>query len=72
MDKLQTLTRALILIMLNLLANGRGLKEAGGSSGFSFADALGHDTGSIIVVPGNHSVAKEFDSYLQSPVQLSR
>jgi hypothetical protein len=43
------------------------------TSSFSLARELAHGTSSVIVVPGNHSVAGDFQEYEKgTPLQLTR
>jgi hypothetical protein len=62
----------LMVILLSMASNTVQRGTAHGSTSFSLADELAHGTSSIIVVPGNHSVAGEFDDYQYAPLQLTR
>jgi hypothetical protein len=72
MRNLYAAVRASALLLIIYLAKGRKLANEGSSSSFSFGDALLHDTDGTIIVPGDHSVTREFDQYYQSPLQLNR
>jgi hypothetical protein len=62
----------LLLLFLVLASYETPLPHVlGSNSSFSLARELAHGTSSLIVVPGNHTVAREFDEKGE-PLQLTR
>lgn len=61
-----------IILLLSACKSANSEVWGSSTSSFSLARELANGTSSIIVVPGNHTVAGEFDDKAGEPIQLTR
>jgi hypothetical protein len=62
---------AMLAVLLEPAVGSRSTTSWANSSAFSFARELAQGN-STIVVPGNHSIAGEFEEYKSAPLELTR